>query len=386
MLKGLIALLMALVGPGDPLVLNDQTYASLRDRVAWTSDQARWNQLPWMASIPQAMIDAQNSRRLVLVWQERGQPLGMVSTHGIRMRNSVWKDPQIQSLVPQFCLVAVSADQRTMLTQATAKLLKQLPSGARPFEGIAVFDTHAKMVFSTSSLDPGVVAKGLSQALAAKEVGFASRGEWLEQPAAPKLPSTVWRVISRDLSEGKFGEPWYAAASNVVYLAPEKEFALPEPETIEQSPSWTTFPRELNSILAERVLVDSVRGIPLPFDPSDVQKSELRIQRTSDQGNKYSYRIVGKFTASAVGEWSLNGDANGDVESQARGIDVEALGRAKFDREKKKWVDFEILFLGTRWGGSPFNVRINDTGAREIGFLLTQIEPAANQSLPILRR
>ena len=132
--------------------------------------------------------------------------------------------------------------------------------------------------------------------------------------------------------------------------------------------------------------MDSVRGLALPFDAADIQKRDLRIQLTTEQSGVLSYRIVGKFTASAVGEWSLDGDSNKDVESQARGIDLEAIGRAKFDQTTKRWTDIEVVFAGTRWGGSPFNARLGDTGAREIGFLLSQVSIPLKKPVPITER
>jgi len=370
-----------------PITLSEQSYAGLRDRIAWTSEQAQWSQLPWAESIPQAMVEAQSSRKMVLLWQERGQPLGTASTHGVRMRQVIWKDPQINSLLSRFVLVAASADQRSSLTRTTADLLRSVPSGgSRPFEGLAVFNAQGQMVYSTPSLDAGQVAKGLSTVLAEQKPSMGSFGEWLERTMPQKRGEIVWRVISRDLGAAKFAESWHAGASNVAYLDPEKISALPKPADIERAPYWTKFPDALTTLLAERVLVDSVRGLALPFDAADIQKRDLRIQRTTEQSGVLSYRIVGKFTASAVGEWSLDGDSNKDVESQARGIDLEAIGRAKFDQASKRWTDIEVVFAGTRWGGSPFNARLGDTGAREIGFLLSQVSIPLKKSVPIIER
>ena len=54
-----------------------------------------------------------------------------------------------------------------------------------------------------------------------------------------------------------------------------------------------------------------------------------------------------------------------------RGFDAELLGYATFDREAERFTRFDLLAVGTRWGGTTYNVRSNDTDPAPLGIAMT---------------
>ena len=54
-----------------------------------------------------------------------------------------------------------------------------------------------------------------------------------------------------------------------------------------------------------------------------------------------------------------------------RGIVLEILGSARWNRVEKRFDTFELVAIGTRFGGSHFVGRFNDPGPSPIGILFT---------------
>ena len=62
--------------PPRPAALSVQTLPAWRDLIAPTADELRWREIPWRASFWQAVVDAQEARRPVLLWTMNGHPMG----------------------------------------------------------------------------------------------------------------------------------------------------------------------------------------------------------------------------------------------------------------------------------------------------------------------
>jgi hypothetical protein len=56
---------------------------------------------------------------------------------------------------------------------------------------------------------------------------------------------------------------------------------------------------------------------------------------------------------------------------QERGLDMKLLGRARFDRKLGRFVGFEVVAVGTRWGGTQYNCRADDLAAALFGAVLS---------------
>jgi len=50
-------------------------------------------------------------------------------------------------------------------------------------------------------------------------------------------------------------------------------------------------------------------------------------------------------------------------------LDMRLLGEATYDLKRDRFLTFELVALGSRWGGTQLNGRWRDTGAAPIGIL-----------------
>jgi hypothetical protein len=71
---------------------------------------------------------------------------------------------------------------------------------------------------------------------------------------------------------------------------------------------------------------------------------------------------------------SFRNDTPGE---KARGIDCKLLGYASFDPSRNRFLKFEAVALGYRWGGTRFNFRHDNLGPSPIGwaFVLADDSP-----------
>jgi hypothetical protein len=108
-------------------------------------------------------------------------------------------------------------------------------------------------------------------------------------------------------------------------------------------------------------LIDNVRGQTSPFEESEVKKARISMQVTAVDGDVVSLRIEGQTrTAREV--------------RREHGLDMRLLGKATFDRTKERFLTFELVAVGSRWGSTQLNGRRGDTDAAPIGILFTLAE------------
>jgi hypothetical protein len=86
----------------------------------------------------------------------------------------------------------------------------------------------------------------------------------------------------------------------------------------------------------------------------------------------------------AEGQWPVDGFQDRDRPSpQERGLDAALLGRATFDQGLGRFVAFELVADGERFGGTQYNARGDDLGPTPIGFVFVlagddeRVEPAS---------
>lgn len=131
-------------------------------------------------------------------------------------------------------------------------------------------------------------------------------------------------------------------------------------------------PRALVDRLARFHFVDNVRGQTTSFPARAVRVADLNSQITGVEGDVVSVRLEGHTRTEDEGRWAIRGyrDMN-SPSAQKRGVDLELLGFAKFDRALGRFVEFELVAIGMRWGGTQYNGRGNDLGEAPFGATLT---------------
>lgn len=173
----------------------------------------------------------------------------------------------------------------------------------------------------------------------------------------------VLYVTSRDLpratqAEAPANADWRQFAWNQDYAwftqSEAKQFLPPEPAVGKKQ----DLPLPLIHRIACAHLIDNVRGQTSPFDESHVKKARLTSEVTAKEGDTVSLRLEGETLTSMEG-------------TRNHGLDMHLLGSATYDLKKARFVKFELVAVGTRWGATQLNGRRRDVDPAPIGVLFT---------------
>jgi hypothetical protein len=83
-------------------------------------------------------------------------------------------------------------------------------------------------------------------------------------------------------------------------------------------------------------------------------------------------RAEGRVHLVEQGEWHSRKRNDGiSCLIQERGYDAQMLGYLAFDRRGRRFLQFDLMATGTRWGGTTFNVRYNDVEPAPLGIAFT---------------
>jgi hypothetical protein len=182
----------------------------------------------------------------------------------------------------------------------------------------------------------------------------------------------VLQVYTRDLPRATPGEGWRGKAWNQDYAWFTKKEAVqlvpPRPRVGQRQ----DVPAPLIRRIARCHLVDNVRGQTVPFGEKHVEKARLTAEVTAVDGSIVSLRLEGETRASAEGWWPVRGyrDAR-RATRQRRGFEARLLGKATYAVKKGRFLTFEMVAIGKRWGATQFNVRGGDLGPAPMGVLFT---------------
>ena len=131
-------------------------------------------------------------------------------------------------------------------------------------------------------------------------------------------------------------------------------------------------PRPLVERLARFHFLDNVRGQTSPFPARAIEAATLTSRITAVHGDVVSLRLEGRTKAVQKGDWSIRGYRDMNRPSiQERGLEMKLLGSARFDRNQGRFVGFEVVAVGTRWGGTQYNGRGNDLAPAPFGVVLS---------------
>ena len=195
------------------------------------------------------------------------------------------------------------------------------------------------------------------------------------------------RVTSRDLPRAGGGEPaeprghrdWRVKAWNqdTAWFKPEEARELLPP-----APAKPGDRREVPKPLVDRIvrahLIDNVRGQTTCYAETEVVAASLASTVEAENGNRVFVRLDGATRAAAKGQWPVAGfqDMTAPKEHE-RGMETTLLGRAEFDVASGRFVAFELVASGSRWGATQYNGREDDPGPAPIAFVFALDETAA---------
>jgi hypothetical protein len=227
---------------------------------------------------------------------------------------------------------------------------------------------------SLNSNDPERIADLLERSLA--RWGTLKRGERLlptdprKQLADIKRPERhypegglVLNVTSRDLPREKGrASPARAAWREFAWNQDFAWFTKAEARQFVPAEAKVGNKHDLPVPLVHRIacahLVDNVRGQTSPFEEGQVKKARVSTEVTAVEGDVVALRLEGETRTAAEG-------------GREHGLEMRLLGKATFDLAQGRFRRFELVAVGSRWGGTQFNGRWGDGDAAPIGILFT---------------
>jgi hypothetical protein len=297
----------------------------------------------------------------------------------------VWGDAKVQELAKEFVACADEVYHLQTVKGPEADLFRKIaeqghyggrtkPTTTR--QGIYACAPNGVFLASINTTNAAAMAEFMQKALAKwKELKPEDR-LMKEAPAADPADRTRWErlfpadgLVLKDFSRDLPRENVPQNAWNLDYAWFRKAEARAFlPESIEPG-ALQAVPRELVLRLARFHLVDNVRGQTYPWQEAEIAWAEMATVVEEVKDGRARIRIAGKAKASAVGKWRVNGfdPTAGD---QKRGFDAKILGNATWDLAKEKFVEFELVAAGPRWGGTQYNGRASDLGEAPMAHLL----------------
>jgi hypothetical protein len=186
--------------------------------------------------------------------------------------------------------------------------------------------------------------------------------------AAQPDGSAVLKVFARDLDRAIEGDDWRTTAFNVDYawLRPREIEAFVPDDAIGAA-------LDVDSKLVRRFaalhFIDTVRGQSPAFEDSDVVLAELRAKTIAVEGDLQRIEFAGKTRAAGRGKWPVSKFRDDEQPGeQLREVELRLAGMALYDTSKKQFVEFHLVGVGTRAGGTQFNERSQDLAPAPIGF------------------
>jgi hypothetical protein len=181
----------------------------------------------------------------------------------------------------------------------------------------------------------------------------------------------VLKVISRDLPRENVKADWRANAWNQDFAWFKKEEARQFlPEQPKRNETYTV-PASFVQRLARSHFVDNVRGQTSSYPENAVEKAVMNATVQRVQGQVVTLKLQGETRTVLKGTWPVRGYEDMTKPTpQERGMELSLLGSAKYDLKLERFVEFELLAVGKRWGGTQYNGRGDDLASAPIGFVM----------------
>ena len=232
-----------------------------------------------------------------------------------------------------------------------------------------------ELLAASSSANPEVLVEMMKQGLAKWEA-LPREKRLLSKSPDPKASENwrlqenlypdnglVLRVVARDRTRERWPD------SNLDYAWFRKDearaFLSAEPKT----GSKHNVPPELVQRLARFHLLDNVHALNYTFFPEEaIERARLTSTVVSVVGDLVTLTLEGETRASLVSPKKI-------------GYEPKLLGRATFNIKEQKFVAFELLAVGMRWGLGNCNQRHDPTPAL-MGIVFTLAGDSPAERLP----
>ena len=199
--------------------------------------------------------------------------------------------------------------------------------------------------------------------LLAKAPDPKAADNWRRQEKQYPDDGLVLRVIARDQKRERWPD------SNLDYAWFRKDEARDLLPDKPKKGAKHNVPRVLVERLARFHLLDNVHALNYTFFPKEaVEKAQLTSTVLSVEGDLVSISFKGETRASLEAPKNI-------------GYEPKLLGRAAFNLKEQKFVSFELVAVGLRWGLGNCNQRHNPTPAL-MGIVFTLTGDSQAERLP----
>lgn len=317
-------------------------------------------------------------------------------------RRAVFTDARVRALLARFVPAADEVgrlqrgeDPESRLFQKVAEqghyAGRTVPSSTR--QGLYATTVDGQLLASINHNDPARVAAMLEKALAAwealpeagrvPEAGWDGTGDLRRLEARYPADGLVLRLSSRDLPRDVPGAAapaapdWRAAAWNLDYVWLRRQ----EAASLVPAEARVGATREAAGAVLDRLtrvaLVDNVRGQTYPAPKASLERARLTSTVTAVEGTRVTLALAGEARWEQVGRWTVGG--HGPPSDARRGFEGRLLGSATWDAAAQRFVAFEMLAVGLRWGGTQYNARHDDLGPSPIGYVFELAGPEPHE-------
>jgi hypothetical protein len=136
-------------------------------------------------------------------------------------------------------------------------------------------------------------------------------------------------------------------------------------------------------------LLDIVRGETPPWPEEAPENVRMSLECFLIDDDHVSLRLMGAGMLVEAGDWctqpvrrSVYKRGEMCCSIGERGFEPRILGYLTFDRKQRRFVRFDVLVVGTRWGGTTFNFRQEDVEPAGLGIAMTIAGPHERDRTP----
>ena len=266
-------------------------------------------------------------------------------------------------------------DEDALLFRKFAKQRTLKASNRGGAQGHYAVAPSGELLAASSSADSKVLVEMMKQGLA-KWATLPREKRLLPKAPDPKAAENwrrkeklypddglVLRVVARDQKRERWPD------SNLDYAWFRKDEARALLSAKPKKNAQHDVPRELVQRLARFHLLDNVHALNYTFFPKEaIEKARLTSTVLQVKGDLVSLSFEGETRASLVSPKKI-------------GYEPKLLGRATFNLKEQKFVSFELLAVGLRWGLGNCNQRHNPAPAL-MGIVFTLAGDSQAERLP----
>lgn len=127
-------------------------------------------------------------------------------------------------------------------------------------------------------------------------------------------------------------------------------------------------------------IIDNVRGETPMWGEQDIRHAALFTEVVARKGDQLILRLTGAVKNVGSGRWPIRPfQEKYDIE---RGMDVTLSGTLHWNVARRRFDRFDLLAIGTRWGGTEHNLRWDDLDRAPIAILFELADEASPQKVP----